>query len=136
MAIVIGDATQPDFDEIHFWLKTEEAAWKALGDDRWKTVRGFFCNIGVIKSSFDDGEMRALREDGRLIGFMSYGLTRNGVMEVKAEERGKGYGRSMVQDAMRRAREDGRNALYIECAPKTSKPFWKSMDSICTAPLE
>ncbi|WP_315923219.1 GNAT family N-acetyltransferase [Mesorhizobium sp. SP-1A] len=98
------------------WLKAE----------RDETGEGFYCNRSVIKDAHDDGEMVALIENDVPVAFIAYGLTRNGILEVRPDRRGLGYGKALAQAALQREIDDDRRCILdIECAPETSIPFWE-----------
>ncbi|TBG25382.1 GNAT family N-acetyltransferase [Rhizobium leguminosarum] len=128
MTTSIRNATAQDFAEIYCWLEAEEAKYLACSEaGNRKTIRGFFSNVDVIENAFKDKDLRVMAVDGRVVSFMAYGLTTGGVSETRLDERCKGYAKELVQDALRTAKENGKNALYIQCAPETSIPFWLKM---------
>jgi len=115
MEPTIGKATQSDMDAIEVWLKDEHE--RSIEDC-------FFCNLPEIRHAYSQGRLLVLHdpESGEPIAFDA-----NGILEVRHDKRGKGYGKQLVEYCIEKAREGDRCVLRIQCAPSSSKGFWKKM---------
>jgi len=115
---VIRLATDRDIDDVHAWLKQE----KQLG------VHGnFLCNWNVILHHHRDQRVHVYVERDTPVAFVAGGLTRDGILQVRDAQRGRGVGKALVQHALRACVAAGRSIVVIECAPTTSIPFWRKM---------
>jgi GNAT superfamily N-acetyltransferase len=113
----ISVADEADLAAIDEWLRKE----------RDETGDGFYCNWGIIVSSFEERELYVLRTDGYPVAFLSdQGATHN-IAEVHPEHRGKGYGKRLATHMIALSREHGLSVIEIDCAPSTSVPFWRRM---------
>lgn len=61
------------------------------------------------------------------MGYQWGGLTAPGILQVKADMRGRGIGRALVQYRIRQALRKDDDLLLIECTPSSSIPFWQKM---------
>src|SRR3546814_12543260 len=91
VAIEIGESTADDLKFILSWLEAEE-------DD---TSNGFWCNRGIVEDSHAEGGMLVLREDGVAVAFQLGALVRPGIIEVRPDCRGRGYGRKIGRASCR-----------------------------------
>lgn len=115
--IEIGPSTDDDMKFILGWLKAEED----------EVGVGFWCNRNIVEECHDEGGLLVLREDGKAVAFQLGMLLRPGIMEVRLDCRGKGYGRMLVERRIHEAKEKDWCLLHIECTPFTSRPFWERM---------
>ncbi|AZO32529.1 GNAT family N-acetyltransferase [Mesorhizobium sp. M1B.F.Ca.ET.045.04.1.1] len=82
----------------------------------------------VIADAHSDGEMIALIENDVPVAFLAYDLTYDGILEVRPDRRGLGYGKALALAALKQAVEDDRRCILdIQCAPLTSIPFWEKL---------
>ena len=113
----ISVADEADLAAIDEWLRKE----------RDETGDGFYCNWGIIVSSFEERELYVLRTDGYPVAFLSDQGTTHNIAEVHPEHRGKGYGKRLATHMIALSREHGLSVIEIDCAPSTSVPFWRRM---------
>src|SRR5215218_4647638 len=92
----ISVADEADLAAIDEWLRKE----------RDETGDGFYCNWGIIVSSFEERELYVLRTDGYPVAFLS--------------DQGATHMIAL-------SREHGLSVIEIDCAPSTSVPFWRRM---------
>jgi GNAT superfamily N-acetyltransferase len=118
MTISISKSDERDLRAILYWLKKEYEA-----DDRG---HGYWCNRKYIREAHRKGELYVLREDNKCVAFhfKSEGM---GILEVRADKRGRGYGKVLIELWIKRAVADGEVYIAVECAPETSVSFWQMM---------
>lgn len=117
--IDIKRSSAGDLNEVLRWLKEEYDSAGA----------GFWCNKDLITRAHEEDRMwtGCEPESNEVVAFQLGGLLSPGILEVRPDKRGKGYGRQMVDHCVQQARLDDVCLLYIECKPSSSIPFWKSM---------
>lgn len=115
--IEVGTSTDADLSFILAWLKTEDA----------ETGEGFWCNRRIVEAHHAEGDLLILREDGKAVAFQLGALVQPGIMEVRPDCRGRGYGRMLAERRLKEAWEKDLCLLHIECTPITSRPFWERM---------
>lgn len=115
--VEVRRAVQNDFNALMAWLKAE---WE-------QTERGFYCNRGVIERAFISGQLIVAVEQNEPVAFLASGLTRDGILEVRPDKRGRGLGRLMFEAGLQEAVDLDISMLEIECAPATSATFWQRM---------
>ena len=114
------------------WLDAEEIAYEAgcrATEARGWVIdpppRGFRCNWDMVKRNWrkPDGAVHILIGNGNSIGF----LWGTDILEVRPNERGRGYGRLLADFMVKRAFDEGRSLIEIEIAPSSAIPFWQRM---------
>ncbi len=120
---VIETADATDLAEIEAWLREEfELA---------ETGRGFWCNMGIIESAADKGQLSIIRESdqGPVVGFSVVGSGGGciDIIEVHPVHRGKGYGRLLAEHCIRAATTTGADEVEVLCEPASSIPFWQHL---------
>lgn len=108
-----------EFNQLVEWLKHE---YETDGE-------GFYCNIGVIKNSYNNEELFALSDTGKIVAFavVNYRFDPE-IISVKKNLRHMGYGAKLAKFCEEQAKQNGKTAvLEIECAPSASIPFWQKM---------
>lgn len=114
------------------WLDAEEAAYQAgccaAEDSDWDITpppRGFRCNWDTIKRNWQefDKALHILIRDEFSVGF----LFERDYLEVRPDERGRGYGRLLADFMVKRAFDEGRSLIEIGIAPCSAIPFWQEM---------
>jgi GNAT superfamily N-acetyltransferase len=133
MSVQIVPASQTTLAEIEAWLKAEDAAYQAAMEavftrrevDVEIPGRGFYCNWNLVLTSYrrDPANVHVLIADGAVVGFVD----EMDILEVRADQRGKGYGRMLAEFMIGRAFERGLCVAQIEVAPDTALPFWRQM---------
>jgi len=108
----VDNATKDDLNVIMGWLKRE---YKANGE-------GFWCNHRMIKRCFKDHCVWVARNNGEAIAFLAGDFD---ILCVREDWQRRGIGTTLVNEAVTRVYNDGRNVINIECTPCTSLPFWE-----------
>ena len=118
MTFLIRKSTDADLASVIQWLKEEHE----------KCATGFFCNRDVITAAHSNKEMIVLVINGSPVAFLANGLGRDGILEVRKDRRGRGYGKALAEEGLRQAiADDDVCVLDIQCAPSSSIPFWEGM---------
>lgn len=132
MTLKIVPATIALIDATEEWLDAEEVAHeagcRAAEASGWvidPPPRGFRCNWDMVKRNWRerDGAVQILISNGSSIGF----LCETDFLEVRPDERGRGYGRLLADFMVKRAFDEGRSLVEIEIAPPSAIPFWQRM---------
>lgn len=117
---LIRPASIEDLAKIRVWV----------ADENKRGMPGnFLCNWGVIEAHFEDGRCLVYEEllSGELPGFLAGGVARDGILQVQYERRRQGIARRLVTSALEDCVSQDVHMIYIQCAPKTSLPFWQAM---------
>jgi GNAT superfamily N-acetyltransferase len=115
--MTITVSTDDDLAVILHWLKAEY--------DRENTGNGFWCNRNILQKDHAAGELLVLREAGEVVAFQTGRLLTPGILEVRPDLRGRGYGKLLADYCIAEARSKNICFLHIECNPLTSIPFWQ-----------
>lgn len=116
----VRPSVEDDVPIIHRWLLSQDT----------EGVQGtFLCNWGLTKEVHEEGRMLVYEDPATKepVAYAWGGLVQNGILEVRADRRGQGIGRAMVEHMLALAEQDGEPVLLVECAPSTSVPFWEQM---------
>lgn len=118
---IIRDSNDADLTSILAWLRQEY--------DQDATGNGFWNNRRLITEAHSSGKLLVLldSQDDAPVAFQVGRLLSPGILEVRANRRGRGYGRRLVEYCIERARENDECLLHIDCKPSSSIPFWKRM---------
>jgi GNAT superfamily N-acetyltransferase len=117
--MTIAVSKEDDLAAILGWLKDEH--------DREGTGNGFWCNHSILQKDHDAGQLLVLREAGETVAFQTGRLLTPGILEVRPDLRGRGYGKQLADYCIAEARSKDICFLHIECNPHTSIPFWQKM---------
>ncbi|MCD9030187.1 GNAT family N-acetyltransferase [Luteimonas sp. Y-2-2-4F] len=112
----IRPSTYADLPLIKEWLELEA-----------RDGVGFIHNWDLIESATADGEMTVFGDLQSPVAFLTYGLSRGSILQVRSDQKGRGIGRKLVEYAIAKADAIGNAVLVIQCEPKTSIPFWRRM---------
>jgi GNAT superfamily N-acetyltransferase len=111
-------STENDLPVIHDWLKRE---YDQEGE-------GFYVNFNLIADAHQEGRLIVLRKDGEAVACQWGALIQPGILVVRPDQRGHGYGRALVEYRIQQALlDDEVCVLRIECNPPSSIPFWEQM---------
>lgn len=116
----VRQATDADVEYIHSWLQTQSA-----GD-----VPGtFMCNWNLTLEVHAEGKLVVYADPATdlAVAYQWGGLLRPGIMEVRADLRGRGIGQTLTRYLLAQAWAKDEDILYIECKPSSSIPFWQRM---------
>jgi GNAT superfamily N-acetyltransferase len=116
----IRKARLEDVECIHLWLREQNEA----------NIDGtFLCNWNLTLDSFKSKQLIVFVESSteKAIAYQWGALTSPGILEVRADMRGKGVGKRLVEYRVKQARKKGLCVLWIQCKPASSIPFWQKM---------
>lgn len=139
----IKRANESDLVAIREWLEREKHERSDLARRRRETdseseIRkldsaidrlegNFLCNFNWLEESCAKRQMLvAVDECGAPAGFLAGLLQADTILQVRGDLRGKGIGRKLVRRRLQ-ALGNASRMLRIECAPRTSVPFWKKL---------
>lgn len=105
-----------DLAFIRAWLEFEE-----------RDGEGFIHNWSLIEAAAVEREMMVVLGADGPIGFLTYGLTRSSILQIRSDHKRRGVGRQLVGHAIREADAARNPILVIQCSPKSSIPFWRQM---------
>lgn len=110
-------ASAADLAKLKVWLEDE---WKRYDD-------GFFCNWRMIEEACNEGRLLIIHEDGDPVAFLADSNHGPDILQVQREYRGRKFGRRLAEAARERAVDRGLSVMEIQCAPRSSVPFWIHM---------
>lgn len=89
----------------------------------------FYCNKSLTIESHEEGGLLVYIDaiTSLPIAYQWGGLIKPGILEVRADRRGLGIGKNLVEYCIEKARREKQCILQIQCKPSTSIPFWKRM---------
>lgn len=113
-------ATEDDMAAIHSWL---------LRQDRDGVEGSFLCNWDLTLGCQRAGELIVFIDPASQVpvAYQWGMLLEPGILEVRADKRGTGIGRVMVEHRLADVRERNEDILFIQCTPASSVPFWTRM---------
>lgn len=118
---VCFEVTDSHLCEINKWLRDEDE----------KDQVGFFCNWNTIISLYEKNQLVVFLVENKVVGFLAYGIgdfvAEIYLAEIKYSERGKGYGKQMVEECLVFFKYKGILAVKLYCEPASSQPIWRSM---------
>lgn len=109
-------ATTEDLRFIKQWLARE-----AEGN------RGFIHNWSMIQEAQNEGRMLVFEAPEGVVGFLSYGISRSSILQVKSDSMRRGVGRALVERAIDDEVAEGNPIQVVQCEPKSSTGFWRRM---------
>lgn len=112
----IRDVTEADLAYIGDWLSREE-----------RDGKGFIHNWSMIEKAASRGEMIVSTSEERPVAFLTCGLSRDSILQVKSEDKRSGHGRALVEHALQIENARGNSVVVIQCEPKESIEFWSRM---------
>jgi GNAT superfamily N-acetyltransferase len=123
MTLTISNSSDNDLQAILHWLKQESDEQKRAFEHEYD----FYCNRRMIEDAHIEKELIVLREDEEVVAFQLGMLLSTGILEVRPDKRGKGYGRKLVEYCVSKARSNDTCVLHITCKAMSSIPFWEKM---------
>jgi predicted GNAT family acetyltransferase len=110
---------QKHLDEIAEWI-IDEIRIPIKNSGNWQS----------IISAYEDKTLIIATYKTKTVGFYTYSIFNStisiGVAEVKLEFRGKGIGRILLEEIIKKHEKDI-NALYLFCSPESSQKIWKKL---------
>ena len=116
----IRSSTDSDLQEILNWLSKQ---------DKIGIEGTFYCNRNLTIQEHNKGKLIVCIDPAtdQPVAYQWGGLISPGILEVRADKRGQGIGKELVEYRIKEARENDKCLLRIQCTPITSIPFWKHM---------
>ena len=113
-------ATEPDMHAIHEWL---------VRQDREGVAGSFLCNWNLTLECQREAEVIVFVDEAshEPVAYQWGSLIQPGILEVRADKRGSGIGRILVEHRLADAHDRNEDILYIQCKPSSSIPFWQRM---------
>lgn len=109
-------ATSEDLQFIKEWLAQEVEG-----------NCGFIHNWSMIQEAQNEGRMLVFETTEGVVGFLTYGISRSSILQVKSDYMRRGIGRALVERAITDEVADGNPINVVQCAPKSSTGFWRRM---------
>lgn len=141
MSPIIVPADEQLLGEIEVWLDEEQSTYGRRVDE-WEDqgcvgpppTEGFRCNWDSVIRGWRDGRasVSVLLVDGEAVGF----LDGTDILEIRPDQRGKGYGAIMARHMLLQAGDQGYCVVEIEIAPASARPFWERMGFEVVGPQE
>jgi GNAT superfamily N-acetyltransferase len=113
---VVRKAVKADLPFIQEWLKLEE-----------RDGRGFIHNWRLIQKACDENEMTVFVEAEGPIGFLTYGISTETILQTQSDYQRRGIGRALVEDAIQKEEALNNAVLVVQCEPHSSVEFWSKM---------
>lgn len=116
----IRRSTDVDLHAIHRWLEQQKR----------DNVHGtFLCNWHPTVEAHNEGSLLVFVDPQTQdpVAYQWGGLMPCSIFEVRADMRGRGIGRALVEHCLALAEESGEDILRIHCEPSSSVLFWQAM---------
>lgn len=113
-SLIVEKGTTNDLRAIHRWMHRLEDQGHGTFLCNWNTIYRIYRKHGIYVG----------RLEGKVIGYI---LPTLDILEVHRDFRRRGIGRALVEYAEANRLPEYEYAYGIECAPLSSKPFWKAM---------
>jgi predicted GNAT family acetyltransferase len=119
---VISNPSIQHLQEIEDWLIEEDNLFK----------KGFYCNISIIKQSFDTKNLIVITENKKAIGFLTYYFSHDlvveiSIAEIKQDKRKMGLGKVLLENSCNNFIKMGALVAQLKCSPVSSRKAWKRM---------
>lgn len=93
---------------------------------------GFYCNWRIIQSLFQEQQMAVALLDDFPVGFVVWFESSDfsatiDIVEIHHKYRGMGYGKILIDQLIDFFRGKGIVAIDLQCAPISSKSYWKGL---------
>jgi GNAT superfamily N-acetyltransferase len=114
---------QSDLAAIESWLQWEE---DELGT-------GFLCNWASILNLSKNDKLIIISKNDAPIGFLGFIVNdpmptaEIQILEIHPKHRKKGIGKLFVNSVLEHLKQNGTEAINLQCAPESSEAFWKKM---------
>ena len=121
--VEIGLANEEQLNTVLLWL-AEEAE---------ENGEGFHCHEKLIRSAQSEGAMLCALIDGEAIAFLTFSrkaLAQTAAidcLEVHPAHRRKGIGKRLTNFVTTLLSSEGREAVTVICAPRSSEAFWGTL---------
>ncbi len=120
----VADPTHAQLQTILRWLKREHV-------EDLESSGGFYCNRAIIRQSFKESEIKCLILGRTIIGFTTFRLSSAysaiDIFEIRPGYRQRGYGKNFAQHMINFLFTEGAPHITVECAPRSSEQFWRSL---------
>lgn len=112
----LRSATSEDLRFIEEWLVRE-----ADGNS------GFIHNWPMIEEAQKEGHMLVFEASEGVVGFLTCGISRSSILQVKSDYLRRGIGRALVERGIADEVAAENPIQVIQCEPKSSTAFWRRM---------
>lgn len=127
--MILIESNDIHLSEILAWLEREERM----------TGEGFNCNREIVIDSHQKGDVFCAIDGTEVVGFVVHNRKSVGasidILEVWPEHRSRGIGKLLALDAIKRLFATGAEYITVECAPRKSEPFWRSIGFMPTGEI-
>jgi hypothetical protein len=99
-------------------------------EEEFQDIEGnFFCDWNLTLDAHSEGRLLVYIDpaNGEPVAYQWGGLIQAGILQVRNDMRHRGIGRELVNRRIEEGRRKGTPLLFIQCAPKSSIPFWERM---------
>lgn len=110
-------ANQSDFSFVSKWLKEE---FDKYGE-------GFWNNIAIIRSDFNQKQLFVYIHNKSAVGFITGPIVGPSILNVKKGYKRKGIGRKLFKYVLAEAKKNYVSVIEVECFPESSIKFWERM---------
>ncbi|WP_092705319.1 GNAT family N-acetyltransferase [Rhodanobacter glycinis] len=119
--IDISASTKQLLNQVLGWLEREQ---QECGE-------GFFCKSKMLVQAHEAGELYCGLAGGSAVGFVMHSIVSArasiDILEVHPERRRQRIGTQLALNAIERLRSAGAETVGVQCSPRSSEPFWRSL---------
>lgn len=112
----VRTAVIADLPFIQEWLKHEV-----------RNGLGFINNLDMIQDACAKKLMTVFVEAEGPVGFLTYGISFDSILQTKSDCQRRGIGRALVEHAIRNEETINNAVLIVQCEPRSSVEFWSKM---------
>jgi predicted N-acetyltransferase YhbS len=123
-SIEVGIANEDLLNAVLLWLAQEAE----------ESGEGFHHQEDLIRSAQSEGTMLCAVMDGQAVGFLTFSrkdlspTAAIDLLEVHPDHRRKGIGKRLANFGIALLSSEGREAVTVMCAPRSSEAFWRALD--------
>ncbi|MBH1553670.1 GNAT family N-acetyltransferase [Stenotrophomonas maltophilia] len=88
---------------------------------------GFIHNWSMIHEAQNEDHMLVFEATEGVVGFLTYGISRSSILQIKSDHVRRGIGRALVERAIANEVAGGNPIQVVQCEPKSSAGFWRRM---------
>lgn len=117
----IRAAVDSDIAVIEAWLKHQRKSGVKTLEMNWNLTLKVYRNEGML--IYEDASSQEA-----IAYFWGSLNSTDSILEVRADQRGRGVGTAFVEYLLRQALVDGEGLLCIDCGATESEDFWRKME--------